>query len=353
MSNKQGMLCAGIVSFGKSTDSNIWYSTGETDKLEIQTESEVKNLKSKSVESYGKTVNSVALPGETKISLTLLNANKQNLLRFFLGSLEDIAVTAGSGSGGFMLEPGAELQLPQQNLETISINAAKSTLSIGAAVDDDALQFEAVADGTSGNDITVELIDPSGNDAVLSITVSDSAITVNLATDAGGLIITTALELLTALMLDVEVTAQLNVTHVTDSDGSGVVDAQAVTNLAGGTGFVEGDDYSVNKTTGAITVPVGSDIQAETNYLIEYTYKASTGYKIVGATENSINVPLKLDGVNLATNERILLICHNVTLTPSSGLDFMSDDFAKLEFEGVANLVDGKPSPYEFTAIEE
>jgi hypothetical protein len=96
-----------------------------------------------------------------------------------------------------------------------------------------------------------------------------------------------------------------------------------------------------------------SMILNETSYPISYTYNAATGYKISGATKNSINVPIKLDGVNLATDEKITLICYDVLLTPSSALDFMSDDFAKLEFEGVANLVTGKISPFEWTAIEE
>lgn len=53
--------------------------------------------------------------------------------------------------------------------------------------------------GTLGNNITVEYLDPAANNAVLSISVSAKAITVHLATGAGGAITSTANEILDAI----------------------------------------------------------------------------------------------------------------------------------------------------------
>lgn len=123
----------------------------------------------------------------------------------------------------------------------VPADAVRATLSRNPAGDDNALTFTAVAYGVGGNSITIAYLDPSANDAALSVDVTGSAITVNLATDSGGLITSTAAEVLAAIEADALADALVTVAIDTgDSgvadDGSGVVTALASAPMTGGAG---------------------------------------------------------------------------------------------------------------------
>lgn len=120
-------------------------------------------------------------------------------------------------------------------------DGVQATLSCNPAGDDNALTFTAVAYGADGNSITIEYVDPAANDAELSVSVTDTAITVNLATDEAGLITSTAADVLAAI--EAAPAADALVTVVIDAsdtgagdDGSGVVTALASAPMTGGEG---------------------------------------------------------------------------------------------------------------------
>lgn len=120
-------------------------------------------------------------------------------------------------------------------------DAAQATLSRNPTGDDNALTFTAVAYGVGGNSITIEYVDPSANDAELSVDVTDTDIVVNLATDSGGTITSTAAEVLAAIEASAPAAALVTVeidTADTGSadDGSGVVTALAAAPMTGGQG---------------------------------------------------------------------------------------------------------------------
>ena len=119
--------------------------------------------------------------------------------------------------------------------------SALAELDVNPAGDDNGLTFTAVAYGPAGNDISIAYVDPGVADAELSVSVVGSAITVNLATDETEAITTTAAEVLAAI--EASAAADALVTVAIDAgdtgegdDGSGVVTAMALDNLAGGTG---------------------------------------------------------------------------------------------------------------------
>lgn len=118
---------------------------------------------------------------------------------------------------------------------------AHSALTVNPTGDDNGLIFTAVAYGAGGDDISVRYVDPAANDAELSVAVVGSAITVNLATDSGGTITSTAADVLAAIEASPAADALVTVAIMTaDSgtadDGTGVVTARSLANLAGGTG---------------------------------------------------------------------------------------------------------------------
>ena len=83
-------------------------------------------------------------------------------------------------------------------------------------------------------DITVALVDPSGNDQDLSVDVSsEGAITVNLATGGAGAITSTAAEIVAAINNDFEARHIVEASISGDEDGSGVVEAAAAAALDG------------------------------------------------------------------------------------------------------------------------
>ena len=100
---------------------------------------------------------------------------------------------------------------------------AAATLSTGSADADNALTFSAINPGSGGNAITVHLRDPQANLADLAVSVSGSAITVNLETDAAGAVTSLASEVLAAIEASAAASALVSVADTGASDGSGVV----------------------------------------------------------------------------------------------------------------------------------
>lgn len=123
----------------------------------------------------------------------------------------------------------------QVRIETQFV-AAAATLTTALTGANNDLVFTAVTKGPRGNDITVRYVDPGAASAALSVSVSGSAITVNLATNAGSAITSTAAQVKAAIDAKAEAAALVTVANAAANDGSGVVTALAATNLAGGVG---------------------------------------------------------------------------------------------------------------------
>ena len=93
----------------------------------------------------------------------------------------------------------------------------------------DAITWTAQAPGAAGNAISVALV-AEGNDTPLSVDVTDTAITVHLATDGTGAATSTADEVAAAVMGDLTVSALVSAV----TEDTGVAAAAASANLTGG-----------------------------------------------------------------------------------------------------------------------
>jgi hypothetical protein len=127
----------------------------------------------------------------------------------------------------------------------IEANSNNATLTTALAGANNDLVYTAVATGAEGNDVTIAYIDPAANDAVLDVVVTGTDIVVNLATDGGGTITTTADDIKAAIALDAAAVALVGtVVDAGGNDGSGLVIALAETALAGGsdTGWTANTD---------------------------------------------------------------------------------------------------------------
>jgi hypothetical protein len=101
------------------------------------------------------------------------------------------------------------------------------------------LLFQAREPGAAGNAITVEFVDPEANDAPLTIAVvNDTEINISLATNAGGTITSTALQVLQGCYATPPVAVLVHVGLV--GTGAEVMQSAAVEALAGGVDAVGG-----------------------------------------------------------------------------------------------------------------
>lgn len=111
-----------------------------------------------------------------------------------------------------------------------------ATLTTALTGTDNDIKFTSVLLGPAGNDITITLVDPAANDEPLAVAVVDTDITVTLATDGSGTITSTAAEVITAVLADVDAAALVAAENAPSNDGTGIVTALAQTPLAGGDG---------------------------------------------------------------------------------------------------------------------
>ncbi len=110
----------------------------------------------------------------------------------------------------------------------------KSTLQIGSIGTNNALTFTSKLAGSLGNAIGVRRVDPKANNATLSISVSNTEITVNLATGPSGAITTTATQLSAAIAANPAAHALVGVANTGASTGAGVVGASRIEYMTGG-----------------------------------------------------------------------------------------------------------------------
>lgn len=99
-----------------------------------------------------------------------------------------------------------------------------------ASLTNQTIVYTANNAGRAGNAITIELVDPAGNDQALSISVVGTAISVSLATGGAGAITTTRAQLVAALMANSSVTNLITVS----GSGASAMTAISATPLAGG-----------------------------------------------------------------------------------------------------------------------
>lgn len=89
-------------------------------------------------------------------------------------------------------------------------------------------------EGEDGNDITLEIIDPAGNNVALSVDVDGSHIIVTGATDGSSVLTSTAALVIAAINEDNTASQLVTASNGASSDGTGVVAAAATTPLTGG-----------------------------------------------------------------------------------------------------------------------
>ena len=109
---------------------------------------------------------------------------------------------------------------------------ARASLSVNPAGVNNGILYTALYHGTAGNSLRVRHV-VAGASTPLSVSVSGNDITVNVATNGSSVAISTAAQVVAAVNAHTDA-RKLVFAQTNEGDGSGVVAAQAFTNLAGG-----------------------------------------------------------------------------------------------------------------------
>ena len=110
--------------------------------------------------------------------------------------------------------------------------AIAATLTLGSAILNDGLVFNAKTAGAAGNGISVEIEKPTSADSALAVSVDGNKLKIALATDNTATVTTTATDIQTAIDADADAKALVDVTVL--GDGSGDVNSAPRTYLSGG-----------------------------------------------------------------------------------------------------------------------
>lgn len=109
-----------------------------------------------------------------------------------------------------------------------------ATLDTGTVGANNAITWTANEPGTDGDDITVTIIDPAGNNVALSVDVDGTDIVVTGATDGASALTSTAAQVIAAVLEHDTASQLVTASNKGASSGVGVVLAVAETPLAGG-----------------------------------------------------------------------------------------------------------------------
>lgn len=163
-------------------------------------------------------------------------------------SKHDITVLLGTDNDGNLISTAEEVKSAIENntdvnaLVSVTYTSDDRKSDIVTTFDkiligdiNNNLVFSSVEKSSDADAITIQYVDPYAPNQILSVSAPSKAITINLATDTNGNVTTTAENIKMEIIGNPAASALVNVTYADNNNGSGIVAAMDVTNLAGGT----------------------------------------------------------------------------------------------------------------------
>lgn len=98
--------------------------------------------------------------------------------------------------------------------------------------------------------------------------------------------------------------------------------------------YTENTDYEVDYQVGRIKALSTGQITDGGSLEVESTWKAQSGYQVQAQKVNKIEAFLRLIGRDQANARDCEVIVHKAEVTPSGDINWLTDDFANLEFTG-------------------
>lgn len=111
------------------------------------------------------------------------------------------------------------------------------------------------------------------------------------------------------------------------------VSAVTVENNAGTTTYDVDDDYVLDATNGAITIPAGSTITEGENIKVSYTYAA---YNRLDAFTNTVAPErwLRFEGINTVDGSRVVVDLFRAQFDPLTGYGLLNEELGSITMKG-------------------
>jgi hypothetical protein len=110
--------------------------------------------------------------------------------------------------------------------------------------------------------------------------------------------------------------------------------------------FTLSDDYLLDATAGMIFCLAAGDIDDGEILHVDYNFGARSGKQIIAATQNEIRAQIRLDGKNLATQQKVEILVHEAVLVPSGELDVAGKKFVTFGLSGSLVTPAGQSGPF-------
>lgn len=104
-------------------------------------------------------------------------------------------------------------------------------------------------------------------------------------------------------------------------------------------------DLEINLRAGLVMY-TGSTLTEATACTATYHHSGESGQRIAGGVKPTIRVGIMMDLKNIVDGEAAYLVIDEATLTPTSPVDFASDDWLSVELEGELVTLGDRTSPY-------
>lgn len=104
-------------------------------------------------------------------------------------------------------------------------------------------------------------------------------------------------------------------------------------------------DVEINHRAGLVLY-TGSALTEATACTLTYKHGGESGSRISGGVKPTIKAAILMDLKNIVDGEGAILVIDEATLTPTSPIDFASDDWISVELEGELVTLSDRTSPY-------
>lgn len=114
----------------------------------------------------------------------------------------------------------------------------------------------------------------------------------------------------------------------------------------GETSLELGTDFEINYALGLIRAKAGGAVADGGSITVSATYNAVTGIRYDGNIKPEVKAKLMLDGESLVDGKKTILKVPMASLSPKSGVDFMSDKPIEITLEGELLIISGETAPF-------
>jgi len=116
--------------------------------------------------------------------------------------------------------------------------------------------------------------------------------------------------------------------------------------------LVLGTDYEVKWAAGLVRPLASGGFASGGAVTITYEALALEGHTLSGGEVQEVNWRIKMDGLNIDTNEKVQLDIPLAQVASSAALNLLQNEYLAPEFEGVCSVADGKTKDYEINIIK-